>query len=80
MIALQSAMGRGGGARGERMASLLEVGNGFNPELTDVLMLPKISFGENEPVVCRTKAALDCFLQTPLDVLILGNSMASSSD
>src|SRR5258708_4974390 len=28
---------------------------------------------ENEPVVCRPEEALDCFLRTKMDLLILGN-------
>jgi carbamoyltransferase len=31
------------------------------------------SFNENEPIVCTPKEALDCFLRTKMDVLILGN-------
>src|SRR5262249_14678650 len=33
------------------------------------------SFNENEPVVCRPEEALDCFLRTKMDVLILGNHL-----
>jgi carbamoyltransferase len=31
------------------------------------------SFNENEPVVCRPQEALDCFLRTNMDVLVLGS-------
>jgi carbamoyltransferase len=31
------------------------------------------SFNENEPVVCRPEEALDCFLRTRMDLLVLGN-------
>ncbi|PYJ68097.1 MAG: hypothetical protein DME75_13775, partial [Verrucomicrobia bacterium] len=31
------------------------------------------SFNENEPVVCHPKEALDCFLRTKMDLLVLGN-------
>jgi len=31
------------------------------------------SFNENEPIVCTPKEALDCFLRTKMDVLVLGN-------
>jgi carbamoyltransferase len=31
------------------------------------------SFNENEPVVCRPQEALDCFLRTKMDVLVMGN-------
>jgi carbamoyltransferase len=41
--------------------------------LTGVPMVLNTSFNENEPVVCRPEEALDCFLRTKMDVLILGN-------
>lgn len=41
--------------------------------LTGVPMLLNTSFNENEPVVCRPEEALDCFLRTRMDVLVLGN-------
>jgi carbamoyltransferase len=31
------------------------------------------SFNENEPVVCRPEEALDCFLRTKMDVLVLND-------
>ena len=42
-------------------------------KLTGVPMLLNTSFNENEPVVCRPEEALDCFLRTKMDVLVLGN-------
>ena len=42
--------------------------------LTGVPMLLNTSFNENEPVVCRPEEALECFLRTEMDVLVLGNS------
>jgi carbamoyltransferase len=30
------------------------------------------SFNENEPVVCKPEEALDCFLRTNMDLLVLG--------
>ena len=33
------------------------------------------SFNENEPVVCRPSEALDCFLRTNMDLLVLGDLM-----
>jgi carbamoyltransferase len=33
------------------------------------------SFNENEPVVCEPKEALDCFLRTAMDVLVLENTI-----
>ena len=41
--------------------------------LTDVPVVLNTSFNENEPVVCRPEEALDCFLRTKMDVLVLGN-------
>jgi carbamoyltransferase len=43
-------------------------------DLTQVPMLLNTSFNENEPVVCRPQEALDCFLRTRMDVLVLENS------
>jgi len=42
-------------------------------QLTGVPMLLNTSFNENEPIVCRPEEALDCFLRTKMDVLVLGN-------
>jgi carbamoyltransferase len=41
-------------------------------QLTGVPMVLNTSFNENEPVVCRPEEALDCFLRTKMDVLVLG--------
>ena len=41
--------------------------------ITGVPMVLNTSFNENEPVVCRPEEALDCFLRTKMDVLVLGN-------
>jgi carbamoyltransferase len=41
--------------------------------LTRVPMVLNTSFNENEPVVCRPAEALDCFLRTKMDVLVLGD-------
>ena len=32
------------------------------------------SFNENEPVVCKPEEAIDCFLRTKMDVLVLGDT------
>lgn len=42
--------------------------------LTGVPMVLNTSFNENEPVVCRPAEALDCFLRTKMDVLVLGDT------
>lgn len=41
-------------------------------DLTGVPIILNTSFNENEPVVCRPQEALDCFLRTKMDVLVLG--------
>ncbi len=41
--------------------------------LTSVPLVLNTSFNENEPVVCRPEEALDCFLRTKMDVLVLGS-------
>jgi carbamoyltransferase len=41
--------------------------------LTGVPMVLNTSFNENEPVVCRPEEALDCFLRTKMDLLVLGD-------
>lgn len=41
--------------------------------LTGVSMVLNTSFNENEPVVCTPEEALNCFLRTNMDVLVLGN-------
>ena len=43
--------------------------------LTGVPMVLNTSFNENEPVVCRPQEALDCFLRTKMDLLVLGNQL-----
>lgn len=40
---------------------------------TGVPMVLNTSFNENEPVVCTPDEALDCFLRTKMDVLVMGN-------
>lgn len=42
-------------------------------EQTNVPILLNTSFNENEPVVCRPEEALDCFLRTSMDVLVIGD-------
>lgn len=43
--------------------------------MTGVPMVLNTSFNENEPVVCRPEEALDCFLRTRMDLLVLGDSI-----
>jgi len=42
-------------------------------ELTGIPMVLNTSFNENEPVVCTPQEALDCFLRTKMDVLVMEN-------
>jgi carbamoyltransferase len=43
--------------------------------LTGVPMVLNTSFNENEPVVCHPREALDCFLRTKMDLLVLGRRL-----
>jgi carbamoyltransferase len=62
---------------------LQSVGRDANPEywtllkafetLTGVPVLLNTSFNENEPIVQRPEEALDCFLRTGMDVLVMGS-------
>jgi carbamoyltransferase len=42
-------------------------------KLTGVPVLLNTSFNENEPIVLTPEEAIDCFLRTRMDVLVLGN-------
>ena len=42
-------------------------------EITGVPVLLNTSFNENEPIVCTPLEALNCFLRTKMDVLVLGS-------
>ena len=41
--------------------------------LTGVPVVLNTSFNDNEPIVCRPEEALDCFLRTQMDALVLGD-------
>ncbi|MFN3477258.1 MAG: carbamoyltransferase C-terminal domain-containing protein, partial [Candidatus Methylomirabilales bacterium] len=41
-------------------------------KITGVPVLLNTSFNENEPIVCTPAEALDCFLRTKMDVLVMG--------
>jgi carbamoyltransferase len=43
--------------------------------LTGVPVVLNTSFNDNEPIVCRPAEALDCFLRTKMDVLVLGDTL-----
>jgi carbamoyltransferase len=44
-------------------------------KLTGVPVLLNTSFNENEPIVLKPEEALDCFLRTRMDVLVLGRTV-----
>jgi carbamoyltransferase len=44
-------------------------------EITGVPIVLNTSFNENEPVVCKPEEAIDCFLRTKMDVLVLGDTL-----
>jgi carbamoyltransferase len=48
--------------------------------LTGIPMVLNTSFNENEPVVCKPQEALDCFLRTKMDLLVIGNTAISRQD
>jgi carbamoyltransferase len=41
-------------------------------KITQIPILLNTSFNENEPIVCHPQEAIDCFLRTKMDVLVLG--------
>ena len=41
--------------------------------MTGVPVLLNTSFNENEPIVLTPEEAIDCFLRTKMDVLVLGD-------
>ena len=45
---------------------------------TGVPVVLNTSFNDNEPIVCRPEEALDCFLRTQMDALVLGNYLITS--
>jgi carbamoyltransferase len=42
-------------------------------DLTGVPVVLNTSFNDNEPIVCRPEEAIDCFLRTKMDALVLGD-------
>jgi carbamoyltransferase len=46
-------------------------------DLTGVPVVLNTSFNDNEPIVCRPEEALDCFLRTQMDALVLGDFLIS---
>jgi carbamoyltransferase len=48
--------------------------------LTGVPVLLNTSFNESEPIACRPEEALECFLRTRMDVLVLGDFFIERRD
>jgi carbamoyltransferase len=46
-------------------------------ELTGVPVVLNTSFNDNEPIVCRPEEAIDCFLRTKMDALVLGDFLVT---
>ena len=42
-------------------------------ELTGTPVVLNTSFNENEPIVCTPQEAIDCFMRTKMDALVVGN-------
>jgi len=42
-------------------------------KITGVPIILNTSFNENEPIVCKPEEALDCFLRTKMDILVMEN-------
>jgi carbamoyltransferase len=46
---------------------------------TGVPVVLNTSFNDNEPIVCKPEEALDCFLRTQMDALVLGDLLITRS-
>ncbi len=46
-------------------------------DLTGVPVVLNTSFNDNEPIVCRPDEAIDCFLRTKMDALVLGDFLVT---
>lgn len=49
-------------------------------KVTGVPVLLNTSFNENEPIVNRPEEALDCFLRTQMDLLVMGSTVLSKAN
>ena len=68
----------------DQTGRLQTVVRAHNPRYYDLLLaferrtglpvLVNTSFNENEPIVCTPQEAIDCFLRTRMDVLVIGDS------
>jgi carbamoyltransferase len=48
-------------------------------QATGVPMVLNTSFNDNEPIVCKPQEALDCFLRTQMDALVLGDFLITKT-
>jgi carbamoyltransferase len=46
---------------------------------TSVPVVLNTSFNDNEPIVCKPQEAIDCFLRTQMDALVLGDFLITKS-
>ena len=46
-------------------------------DLTGVPVVLNTSFNANEPIVCRPEEAIDCFLRTKMDALVMGDFLVT---
>jgi carbamoyltransferase len=46
-------------------------------DLTGVPVVLNTSFNDNEPIVCKPEEAIDCFLRTKMDALVLGDFLVT---
>jgi carbamoyltransferase len=49
-------------------------------KLTDVPIILNTSFNENEPIVNTPAQAIECFLRTRMDYLVLGNHIVAKKE
>jgi carbamoyltransferase len=48
-------------------------------QVTGIPILLNTSFNENEPIVLRPAEALDCFLRTDMDLLVIGRHVLAKT-
>ncbi len=49
-------------------------------KITGIPIVLNTSFNENEPIVNKPEEAIDCYLRTKMDVLVLGNYMVTRAE
>ena len=47
---------------------------------TGIPVILNTSFNENEPIVCLPSEAIECFLRTKMDVLVIGSFFCKKDD